>query len=142
MQESRRNGVRLSLLILRRRYAYQKLHQIFCLRGNMARYTHQIRVTDNGTTITVDPVEKPIVVNDVVSWVLTPDSEPGAAIDILFSDASPFSPLQSGANENGGFGQIVVSQGSFEYTVTSADGDRRVDPIIIVNPVGTPPTQK
>jgi hypothetical protein len=109
----------------------------------MARYTHQIRVTDDGTTITVEPVEKPIIVGDVVSWVLTPESESGAAIDILFGDASPFNPIQYGANENGGFGQIVVSLGSFDYTVTSADGDRRVDPIIVINPVGTPPpTQK
>jgi hypothetical protein len=60
----------------------------------MGRYTHQIRVADNGTTITVEPVEKPIIVGDVVSWVLTPDSEPGAAINILFGDASPFNPTQ------------------------------------------------
>jgi plastocyanin len=108
----------------------------------MGRHTHHIKVKDDGANITVEPVEKPISVGDVVSWVLTSDSEPGSSIDITFTGASPFNATQYAENEKGGFGLITTSPGGFDYTVTSADGKRSTDPTIIVKPVDLPaPTQ-
>jgi hypothetical protein len=104
----------------------------------MGKHTHHIKVKDDGTTITVEPIEKPIVVGDAVSWVLTADSKLGSSIDISFSGTSPFNPTQYAENDSGGFGLITASVGSFDYTVTSADG-RFVDPTIIITPVDPGP---
>ena len=103
----------------------------------MGKHTHHIKVKDDGTIITVEPVEKPICLGDAVSWVLTADSEPGSSIDISFSGTSPFNSTQYAENDSGGFGLITVLAGSFDYTVTSANG-RSVDPTIVVNPPGGP----
>ncbi len=105
----------------------------------MGKHTHHIKVKDDGTIITVEPVEKPICLGDAVSWVLTADSEPGSSIDISFSGTSPFNSTQYAENDSGGFGLITTSLGSFDYTVTSADGKRSTDPIIIIKPVNSPP---
>jgi hypothetical protein len=108
----------------------------------MGRHTHHIKVKDDGGNITVEPVEKPIHIGDVISWVLTSDSEPGSSINISFTDASPFNSTQYAENQSGGFGLITTSPGSFDYTVTSADGKRSTDPTIIVKPVDLPPPSK
>ena len=104
----------------------------------MGKHTHHIKVKDDGKGITIEPVEKPIYLGDAVSWVLTADSEPGSSISITFTGASPFNPTQYAENDSGGFGLITASPGSFDYTVTSADGERSTDPTIVVNPIDLP----
>jgi hypothetical protein len=105
----------------------------------MGKHTHHIKVKDDGVTITVEPSDKPIYLGEAISWVLTLDSAPGSSIDISFNGTSPFNPTQFAENDGGGFGLITVSVGSFDYTVTSADGKRSTDPIIIIKPVNSPP---
>jgi hypothetical protein len=103
----------------------------------MGKHTHHIKVKDDGVNITVEPVDKPIYLGDAVSWVLTADSVSGSSIEITFTSTIPFNPAQYAENDHGGFGLITTSLGSFDYTVTSADGKRSTDPIIIIKPVNS-----
>lgn len=106
----------------------------------MGNSRYNIQVTDTNGTITVNPDSLTMNVNESVSWTLTPDSDPDAAFTILFTGACGFLHKQYSLNESGGFGLVATAEGSYSYTVSTADG-RSVDPVIIVEPVNCQPPQ-
>jgi hypothetical protein len=101
----------------------------------MGNSTYNIQVTDTNGTITVNPESLTMNINESVSWTLTPDSDPDAALTILFTGACGFMHKQYSLNESGGFGLVATAKGKYSYTVSTADG-RSVDPVIIVGPIG------
>jgi hypothetical protein len=100
----------------------------------MGNSTYNIQVTDTDGTIMVTPDPLTMNLNESVSWTLTPGSDADATLKIDFTDGSGFKHKASG-----GFGLIATAEGSYSYTVSTADGTRSVDPTIIVNPIDMPP---
>jgi hypothetical protein len=104
----------------------------------MGNSTHNIQVTDTNGTITVTPDPLLMNIDESVSWTLTPGSDADAALKIDFTDGSGFKHKKYDLNASGGFGLVATEKGSYSYTVSTADGKRSVDPVIIVNPPGGP----
>jgi hypothetical protein len=108
----------------------------------MGNSTYNIQVTDVNGTITVTPDPLTMNIDESVSWTLTPGSDPDAALKIDFTDGSGFKHKKYDLNASGGFGLVATEKGSYSYTVSTADGTRSIDPIIIVGPINLPPPAK
>jgi plastocyanin len=96
--------------------------------------TYKIKVTDKDGTIAVDTPKLIMEMGDVVTWVLTEDSELAAWLTINFEDEDVFSSQQFGLNKHH-FSLTAMKPGDFNYTIASASG-YSLDPEIIINPPG------
>ena len=101
----------------------------------MDRKHHPINVTcKKGVQPTVDPMSQTMALGDTVSWILTPDSDPGSSAEIRFDGASGFT--QFGLSQAGLTvipNTLATEPNPFSYTVVADDGEF-IDPIIVVDP--------
>ena len=94
-----------------------------------------ITVTDNNGQITATPDPLVIQLGQAVTWDLAQGAQD--CLYIQFT-AEIFQRLQYVICPTGGFGVISTTLGRHSYTISSQDGKRKVDPIIIVDPIQGP----
>lgn len=110
----------------------------------MTSRSYIITVTDDGTTISVKPHKLNMAVNDDVRWELVAAGS-RQPFDIVLKPSKEGEVSEEGCFKgnhfvigDGGIRLLAHCPGRYSYTISTRDGRRRIDPVIIIDPIAPP----